>query len=290
MNLRESIKKILKEDRFKGYKRFLKDNVFMDFPDYIINDMFRESGDLDYSQVQGMTKKQIIDYFLNGEGHKFFDRWGGYKGQKPKVVEIKWNDLTEPLQKFLKNKMSGENPNFPDSREKIVQMMNREPNLGKGDNEPVLLKYNNEGKIEDIPGGNHRTYVAFELNNFNPILMKAYVDNDPKPNLQESIKRILRENVNQITIRRRIYELDNLLAELVRTTYSPNKICKYSNSEQFIEHLIYNIINDHIYYIYFEHIDSSSKEWESLYRKIEEYLRIKYENKLDEYYHMNCGD
>ena len=53
---------------------------------------------------------------------------------------------------------------------------------------------------------------------------------------------------------------------------------------------IYNIINDHIYYIYFEHIDSSSKEWESLYRKMEEYLRIKYENKLDEYYHMNCGD
>ena len=210
MNLRESIKKILKEDRFKGYKRFLKDNVFTDFPDYIINDMFRESGDLDYSQVQGMTKNQIIDYFLNGEGHKFFDRWGGYRGQKPKVIEIKWSDLTEPLQKFLKNKMSGENPNFPDSREKIVQMMNREPNLGKGDNEPVLLKYNNEGKIEDIPGGNHRTYVAFELNNFNPILMKAYVDNDPKPNLQESIKRILREELNESTFFRRRINLDEV--------------------------------------------------------------------------------
>ena len=68
MNLKESIRRVLREDRYKGYKRFLKDNVFTDLPEYIINDMFRESGDLDYSQVQGMTKDQIIDYFFNGDG------------------------------------------------------------------------------------------------------------------------------------------------------------------------------------------------------------------------------
>jgi len=55
--------------------------------------------------------------------------------------------------------------------------MEREPNLGKGDNEPIMLIYNEEGKIKDIPGGNHRIYAAFELNNFNPILMNAYVSN-----------------------------------------------------------------------------------------------------------------
>ena len=74
MNLQENIQRIkqmmgvITEDRFKGYKRFLKDNVFTNFPDYIINDMFRESGDLDYRDVQGMTKDQIIDYFFNGDG------------------------------------------------------------------------------------------------------------------------------------------------------------------------------------------------------------------------------
>ena len=109
-NLQETIRRILREDRFKGQKRFLKDNIFTDFPEYVINDMFRESGDSDYSEVQGMTKDQIIDYFFNGEGKQYFDRWGGYEGKNAKVVKIEWNDLTEPLQKFLKTKMSGEHP------------------------------------------------------------------------------------------------------------------------------------------------------------------------------------
>jgi len=183
MNLQENIQRIkemmgiISEDRYKGYKRFLKDNIFTNFPDYIINDMFRESGDLDYKEVEGMSKYEIIDYFFNGKGKKYFERWGGYQEQKkPKVIEIKWEDLIDQLQKFLKNKMSGENNNFSDSREKIVNMMNREPNLGKGDNEPILLIYNGEGKIEEIPGGNHRIYAAFELNNFKPIMMKSYIN------------------------------------------------------------------------------------------------------------------
>jgi hypothetical protein len=71
--------------------------------------------------------------------------------------------------------MSGENPNLKHSREKLLQTIEREPNLGNGDNEPIIVKYNNEGKINDILGGNHRTYAAFELNNFGPIKMKAYV-------------------------------------------------------------------------------------------------------------------
>jgi hypothetical protein len=182
MNLQEQIERIqsmmgiVTEDRYKGYRRFLKDNVFTNFPNYIINDMFRETGDLDYRDVQGMSKDEIIDYFNNGHGKRFFERYGNFETRnKPKVIEIKWDDLIEPMQKFLKNKMSGENPNFPNSREKVIQTMDREPNLGNGDNEPIMVKYNSEGKIEDIVGGHHRTYAAFELNSFNPIKMKTYV-------------------------------------------------------------------------------------------------------------------
>ena len=182
MNLQEQISRIksmmglITEDRFKGYRRFLKDNVFTNFPNHVINDMFRETGDLDYRDVQGMSKDEIINYFKNGHGKRFFERYGNFEtGKKPKVIEIKWEDLIEPIQKFLKNKMSGENPNLSNSREKIIRTMEREPNLGNGDNEPIIVKYNNEGKIEDILGGNHRIYAAFELNNFNPIKMKAYI-------------------------------------------------------------------------------------------------------------------
>lgn len=80
MNLQENIHRIkevmgvINEDRYKGYKRFLKDNVFTNFPDYVINDMFRESGDLDYRNVKGMTKDEIINYFFNGDGNKYFER------------------------------------------------------------------------------------------------------------------------------------------------------------------------------------------------------------------------
>ena len=56
---------VINEDRFKGYKRFLKNNVFTNFPDYVINDMFRETGDLDYKDIQGMSKDEIINYFHN---------------------------------------------------------------------------------------------------------------------------------------------------------------------------------------------------------------------------------
>jgi len=112
-----------------------------------------------------------------------------------------------------------------------------------------------------------------------------------KMNIRKSIRRILKEETSdEMFIRRRFHELDNLLIELVRNTYGPHKICKYRNSDEFIEYLIYNIINDYIYYIHFDHIDDTSKEWEKLFRLMEEYLRLKYGAELEKYYHTNCGD
>jgi hypothetical protein len=181
MNLKEEtyrikqIMGILTEDRYKGYKRFLKKYVFTNTPDYILNDIFRETGDLGFEDMKGKSKNEIINYFNHGEGKKYVDRWANYN-KKPQTITIDWSDLVEPLQNFLKNKMSGKNPNFPHSREKIINFIQNEPNLGKGDNEPIIVKYNSNGKIEEILGGHHRTYAAFELNNFKPITMKAYVN------------------------------------------------------------------------------------------------------------------
>jgi len=111
-------------------------------------------------------------------------------------------------------------------------------------------------------------------------------------NLQEHIRRILKEetNVENIRLRRRFHEIDKLLFELMKTAYAPHRICKYNSTEQFIDHLTFDIINEHMYYIYFDHIDDLSEEWELLYRTMEEYLMNKYHTKLDEYYHINCGN
>jgi hypothetical protein len=181
MNLQEQIHRIqsmmgvITEDRFKGYKRFLKNNIFKNFPDYVFNDMFRETGDLGYKDIKGMSKDEIIDYFTNDKGKKYFDRWKDFQNKKTQIIKINWDDITPNLQDFLKNKMSGENPNFPDTKNKILELMKNHPNLGKGDNEPIIIKYNSENKIEEILGGQHRLYAAFKLNNFKPILMKAYI-------------------------------------------------------------------------------------------------------------------
>lgn len=181
MNLQENVNRIkemmglLNEDRYKGYKRFLRDYLFGFMPDYVFNDIFRETGDFRFSEVMNMSKQEMIDYFTKGPGRDIYDRWGGFKSKKPEVVEISWDDLTDEIKSFLKDKMSGEDERFPDSREKIERMKEKNPGLGFGENEPILIRYNEDGKIFDIPGGNHRLYSAFELNQFEPVLMKAYI-------------------------------------------------------------------------------------------------------------------
>lgn len=160
---------LITEDRYKGFRRFLKDNLFGFMPDYVFNDIFRETGDFHFNQVKGMSKKEMIDYFTKGPGRAIYDRWGGFKSKRPVIVEIRWEDLVPELQRFLKDKMTDS------SKDKIQDIKEREPGLGFGKNEPILIKYNDEDKIEDIVGGNHRLYAAFELNDFEPILMNAYV-------------------------------------------------------------------------------------------------------------------
>jgi hypothetical protein len=160
---------LITEDRYKGFRRFLKDNLFGFMPDYVFNEIFRETGDFHFEKVKGMSKKEMIDYFTKGPGRAIYDRWGGFKDRRTRIVELSWDDLTPELQRFLKEKMTGV------SKSKIEDIKEREPGLGFGKNEPILIKYNDEDKIEEIIGGNHRVYAAFELNNFDPILMNAYI-------------------------------------------------------------------------------------------------------------------
>jgi hypothetical protein len=106
----------------------------------------------------------------------------------------------------------------------------------------------------------------------------------------DKCNQVIKENKLPLSFRRRLHEMDELLFELMKTSYAPHKICSYNNSEQFINHLTFDTINEHMYYKYFDHMDDLSKEWESLYRIMEEYLMNKYHTKLNEYYHINCGD
>jgi archaellum biogenesis protein FlaJ (TadC family) len=109
-------------------------------------------------------------------------------------------------------------------------------------------------------------------------------------NLQESIKRILREESNfSLKVRRRFTEMDSSLAYIIKKFYAPNMICGYKDSKDLFEHISHSVI-EIIYYEYFEDIDDLSDEWEQMYYMMAEYLKNKHGAAIDEYYHLNCGN
>lgn len=171
----EEQRKMLIETRLKGYRRFLKDNIFSFLPDYILKDLFRETGDMGFKDLVGKSKQEIIDYFKTGWGNEIWERWKVFKDSKPEKIVIGIEDLDEKLLNFLKSKFSGDNENFPNTLGKVEKYSQEMPHLGYGENEPILVVYDIEDKIVDIPGGTHRLWTAWKLNNFEPVLMNAYV-------------------------------------------------------------------------------------------------------------------
>ena len=171
----ETHHRMLVETRLKGYRRFLKDNIFGFLPDYVLNDLFRETGDMGFRDMIGKSKQEIIDYFKTGWGKDIWDRWSVFKNSKPEKIEIGVNDLDDELLDFLKSKFSGKNKNFPDTPGKLEKYSKVMPHLGYGENEPILVVYDFDDKIVDIPGGTHRLWTAWQQNNFEPVLMNAYV-------------------------------------------------------------------------------------------------------------------
>jgi len=109
-------------------------------------------------------------------------------------------------------------------------------------------------------------------------------------NLQESIRRILREErkLSSFLIRR----LDSLDYEVERGLNGPfggRNICIFFKSEEdFFESVMENAI-DAMYYNHFSHIDDNSGEWAHEYLDMVDYIRNKYKSKIMKHYDDNCG-
>ena len=93
--------KVLVETRLKGYRRFLKDNIFSFLPDYILHDLFRETGDMGFRDIKGKSKQEIIDYFKTGWGRQIWDRWSVFKDSKPEKIVIGIDDIDDDLLKKI---------------------------------------------------------------------------------------------------------------------------------------------------------------------------------------------
>ena len=112
-------------------------------------------------------------------------------------------------------------------------------------------------------------------------------------NLQESIRRILREETsNPINlILRRLDSLDWLVEFSVREIQRQyNGICNVRTPENFVE-IVIEKTGDGMYWDNFaEKIDDDSEEWGQMYRFIEKYVETKFGDMLREYFHTQCGD
>ena len=120
-------------------------------------------------------------------------------------------------------------------------------------------------------------------------LLVYFEDNDKETNLQEQIRRILKEETDVSTyLRRRIGMLDYEIEHRLSAIYRPNNICQYENEDELLD-VIMEAAIDSTYWNYFGNIDDNSKEWVKLYNEMVQYVMDKYGDEIRNYYIDNCG-
>ena len=108
-------------------------------------------------------------------------------------------------------------------------------------------------------------------------------------NLQEHIRRVIREETKIPTmLLRRLYYLDNEVDLLMRTI-TPKATCTFRSGEELLEIVSSTVIKT-IYWTYFADVDDNSKEWGLMYRTMVKYINDKHGDNIKEYYHINCGN
>jgi len=87
-------------------------------------------------------------------------------------------------------------------------------------------------------------------------------------NIKETIRRILKEEFNSenipLKVKRRLAVVDELFIYLMDKIYRPEKICWYTDSDEFIE-VVTSAVIERMYYDYFGDIDDLSDEWTRIY-------------------------
>jgi hypothetical protein len=109
-------------------------------------------------------------------------------------------------------------------------------------------------------------------------------------NLQESIRRILREErkLSSFLIRR-LENLDYEVESGLNGPFGGSNICIFFKSDiESFESVMENAI-EAMYYNYFSHIDDNSGEWAHEYLDMVDYIRNKYKDKIMKHYDDNCG-
>ena len=107
-------------------------------------------------------------------------------------------------------------------------------------------------------------------------------------NLQESIRRILREERVPLLVRRRVSAIDWQIEFAVKEVKRQNNVCNMGE-EVYVETVVEKTI-EQMYWDLFSDMDDNSEEWTSSYYFMVKYINDNFIEKVKQNYHMNCGD
>ena len=106
-------------------------------------------------------------------------------------------------------------------------------------------------------------------------------------NLQENIRRILREESKMSTyLRRRLEMLDyEVESRIGKGFYSPDVVCvHYKNEEDLFDEIMESSIEN----MYWNYFVTMEEEWPTIYLDMVKYVRSKYGDEIRNYYADNC--
>ena len=107
-------------------------------------------------------------------------------------------------------------------------------------------------------------------------------------NLQQSIRRILREETRPLKVLRRTHIIDSLIETMVERYYSDNWICvRYDDDKMYLK-VIQEAIIESLYFNFFYMIDDTSEEWRDIYKFVYEYIDSKFGEKLKSFLMKNA--
>jgi len=168
---------ILFEAKFKQFRNVMR-KVYSNLPDYVFQDMYAQEkqneniidpdigGDIrtltnDVLLGKPEAIEKMREYEKNRGSEWINTKWE----QKPRVIDLRWNDLSDNKREFFRTKYLGLNlGNFPATQKEkkgYFDKVRRILSSGANQTEPVILLQRKGETGYDVIGGNNRTFNGF---------------------------------------------------------------------------------------------------------------------------------
>lgn len=105
--------------------------------------------------------------------------------------------------------------------------------------------------------------------------------------LQEQEKNESDSKQTILNVKRRLNHIDDAFDYFINKVYTPEKICNYRDTNEFIE-VVFQAVVERMYNYSYSDIDDNSGEWAEMYLVMEKYFKQKYGHMIKEYYEQNC--